>query len=321
MNRHSVIWIILASLLIVAGLVVFMVVMTANGWDFSKITTSKFLTNEHEITEDFSKININTNTADVRLLPSGDGKCKVICVEEEKLRHTVTVKDGALTVEIKDEREWHEIIGINFQSSKIEVYLPKTEYQSLTVKSSTGDTGILKDFQFESVDINASTGDVVCEAKVLNSLKIKLSTGSITVKNTELGDTSLSVSTGDVQVEKVICEDLLVTVSTGKTKVSDLTCHNFTTDGSTGDVILENVIATQKFNIKRSTGDVKFTGCDAQEIYIKTETGDVKGSFLSEKTFIVNTETGNKNVPHTVSGGRCEISTDTGDIYITLVKN
>ena len=49
-----------------------------------------------------------------------------------------------------------------------------------------------------------------------------------------------------------------------------------------------------------------------------TDTGDVRGSLLSEKVFIVNTDTGRKEVPDTITGGRCEITTDTGDVKITI---
>ena len=72
------------------------------------------------------------------------------------------------------------------------------------------------------------------------------------------------------------------------------------------------------FSIERSTGDVRFTDCDAAEICVKTDTGDVTGSLLSDKVFITNTDTGSVNVPETISGGKCEIITDTGDIKITI---
>ena len=51
---------------------------------------------------------------------------------------------------------------------------------------------------------------------------------------------------------------------------------------------------------------------------ITTDTGNVKGSLLSEKVFIVSTDTGKKQVPNTITGGRCEITTDTGDIIISI---
>ena len=39
---------------------------------------------------------------------------------------------------------------------------------------------------------------------------------------------------------------------------------------------------------------------------------------LSAKVFITETDTGKVEVPKSVTGGRCEIETDTGDIQITV---
>ena len=70
--------------------------------------------------------------------------------------------------------------------------------------------------------------------------------------------------------------------------------------------------------MERSTGDVTFTDADASEITVQTDTGDVSGSLLTEKVFITETDTGKVSVPNTVTGGRCKITTDTGDIRITV---
>ena len=70
--------------------------------------------------------------------------------------------------------------------------------------------------------------------------------------------------------------------------------------------------------IKRSTGKVEFNQCDADTIYVKTNTGSVTGSLLSEKVFITDTDTGKVDVPKTITGGRCEITTDTGNIIISV---
>ena len=82
------------------------------------------------------------------------------------------------------------------------------------------------------------------------------------------------------------------------------------------DISLKNVIATEKISIERSIGDVKFDDCDATEIWVETDTGDVTGNLLSEKIFITETSTGDVNVPKSTKGGKCEITTSTGDIYI-----
>lgn len=83
---------------------------------------------------------------------------------------------------------------------------------------------------------------------------------------------------------------------------------------------MKNVNAAEKFSIQRTTGDVKFDGCDASEIDVKTNTGDVAGSLLSDKVFIAASDTGHVDVPQTVIGGKCEITTSTGDIRISIQR-
>jgi hypothetical protein len=44
----------------------------------------------------------------------------------------------------------------------------------------------------------------------------------------------------------------------------------------------------------------------------------VKGSLLTDKIFFAKSETGRVIVPESMTGGRCEIKSDTGDIKITV---
>ena len=78
------------------------------------------------------------------------------------------------------------------------------------------------------------------------------------------------------------------------------------------------MIAENRLSVKRSTGDVKFSGCDAEKLYVKTGTGNVRGSLLTDKVFITDTDTGSVDVPKTAAGGRCEIKTGTGDIKMEI---
>ena len=165
-----------------------------------------------------------------------------------------------------------------------------------------------------------STGDVKALASAKKSLKIKASTGDITAENISCGgELSLEVSTGKISVSRLVCDgDIKITVSTGKTCLSDVTCNNLTSGGSTGDLHLKNTVATGKFDIERSTGDITLDGCDAEEISIETSTGDVTGTILSSKIFFTETSTGDVDVPKTTTGGMCEIITSTGDIEISI---
>lgn len=319
MSKIAKTLIIIAVALVLVGSIIFCVMMAAVKWDFSKLGTVKYESNTYEVNEEFSNISLDTDTEDIFFVPSDDGKCKVVCYESENLKHSVTVNDGALTVSLIDTRKWYEHIGFGFGNSKITVHLPDSEYSALKIEESTGDIEIPADFKFSSIDISVSTGDVKCYVSEADTVKISASTGNISVQNTSSGLLDLSLSTGNVSVSGVTCSgDIKVALSTGKTQLTNITCKNVISSASTGDIYLKNVIASEKFSIERDTGDVNFDDSDAAEIFVETDTGDVRGSLLTEKVFITKTDTGSIDVPKSTNGGICEITTDTGNIRITV---
>ncbi len=323
MRKATKVWLFTATSLVLMGCILFASVMTTLGWDFLKLSTVKYETNTHKISEDFDGISINSDTADIAIALSNDGKCSVECYEDKKSKHSVAVENGILDIELKDEKSAHNLmgyIGINFSTPKITIYLPKAEYSSLIIKENTGDIEIAKEFNFANADISVSTGEVDFYASATKSIKIKGGTGDICVEDTSAGALELSISTGEIKVTEVQCGgDVMAGVSTGETYLTDINCKNIVSTGNTGDITLKNVIATEKFSVERSTGDVTFNRCDAAELNIKTSTGNVKGSLLSSKSFITETSTGSVDVPKTTTGGKCSVTTSTGDISILLL--
>ncbi len=317
MNKSVKIWLIVGASLVLVGAIIFGGVMMALNWDFSKISTVKYETNEYEINDSYKNIKVVTDTAKINFVPSKN--TKVVCYEDTKQKYSVSVQGDTLVIELSNNKKWYEHIGINFGSPKITVYIPAGEYGALTINGDTSDTQIPKDFKFESIDISQSTGDVKCLASAIGDIKIKTSTGHITVEDITAGLLDLKVSTGDIIASNVECADKVsVKVSTGKTILENVKCNDVISTGDTGNFTLTNVIADGSIDIERTTGDIKFNGCDASELVIVTDTGNVKGTLLSDKVFIVKTDTGSIKVPETVSGGKCKITTDTGDIKIEI---
>ncbi len=280
MTKNTKIWLIVATSLILIGVLLFVIVMTLNDWDFKKLTRAGFETRVYDIDEVFEDIRIIGDTTDVIILPSEDGKCRVICDETDNLKHSVEVENGVLTINFTDNRRWFENVMTFGGSTRATVYLPASELGTISIELSTGDISA-EGFRANSIDFQVSTGDIIISEAVCR------------------GEIKIGVSTGDTEMNNVKCKSLI-------------------SDGNTGDVDLEKVIAEECFSIERSTGDVEFEKCDAREIYIETDTGDVEGTFLSQKVFIVNTSTGDVNVPESLTGGKCKITTSTGDVEIRI---
>lgn len=292
---------IVAAVLTVFGLALFAGAFAASGWDFSKFSTVKMETNTCKAEGDFRDIEIRTDTADVAFALSTDGRCTVVCEERETQKHTVSVENGTLKIIASaDQRKWYEYIGIFTASESVTVYLPEESYGALVVDGDTGRVSIPEAFSFESVEIKTHTGD-------------------ISIQGIRAGQLDLSASTGRIRVASVTCEGAVsARVSTGRTELTDVTCASLISTGSTGSITLKNVAAAGSMAIERDTGNVRFEGSDAAEITVKTDTGHVTGTLRTEKVFITKTDTGAVRVPDTTTGGRCEITTDTGDIRIEI---
>lgn len=319
MNKTAKIWLIIALSLVLVCCVFFVSVMATLDWSFSNLSNIKYETNNYDIDDEFYNISVKTDTAEVVFAVSDSEKCRVECYEEKKVKHSVIVKDDTLVIEDINNKHWYDYIGVNFGSPKITIYLPKSEYGSLSAYGKVGDVKLPHEFALDSVDISLSTGCVDLNASVLGAVKIKTNTGYICVEDTAVGSLELTVSTGKVTVSDVVLDgDITVGVSTGKAELNDIRCKSVVSSGSTGDIALKDVVAAEKISINRSTGDIRFTNCDAAEIFAETSTGDITGNFLTDKAFNAKTSTGKINVPNTSSGGKCEIKTGTGNIEIKI---
>lgn len=319
MKKATMLWLIAAVSLILVGGTIFVCAMAALQWDFKGLSTTNYETNSYEIDEPFAAITVNTDTADVIFLPAEDGKRLVVCHEQEDRRHTVTVQDGVLVVAPASEGALHGYIGIHFDTPRITLYLPAGEYDTLRITSDTGDVHIPGDFTFKSIEVENDTGEVTSLASAAEFIKITADTGDLRVENIATGALTLCTTTGDITAVSVTCHgDLSVDVTTGDVTLTGVSCKSLRSSGDTGDITLGSVIAAEALAVERSTGEIRLAGCDAATLSLQTDTGDIEGTLLSEKVFDVSTDTGDKEIPSTQTGGRCEITSDTGDIKIRI---
>ncbi len=305
----------IAGLLILVGIIIVIVTLGTHKWSFVS-SSGETVTAEYEFDGKIEDININVGTTNVVFEKSDNNKCKVVSVEREEEKHIVTEEDGTLSIIYKDYRKWYQTVGISFGPSlKVTVYLPEKEYRNLDVHASTGNVKIPGDFEFKEANIGVSTGNVYYEASAKGIVNLSASTGNVFVKDIKASEMSVTTSTGRIEATGVeLSKDLYLKVSTGRTELNDVKCADFKSEGSTGKFEAEKLIASGNLNIKRSTGNVRLENSDAFAAYIVTDTGDVSGSFLTEKVFITSSDTGRISVPKTITGGRCEITTDTGNI-------
>ena len=300
MKRKTKWMLTLAFVSLGLGLLLCGVGLAQMGFDFTKLNTEAYVENTYTVTDLFENICIDTDVADVRLLPTEGKECKIVCHETEKVTYAVTVENGTLRIELQDARKWYEHIGIFFFGERsLTVYLPQTELNSLQLTADTADVEVTKDFSFVSAQISTDTGDVSWYASTSKSLSISTDTGDVWVEMPEAGEVTLKTDTGHLRVSSVRCQALHA-------------------QSSTGDISFTNVLVSGALTAKCSTGDVRFADTDAATIDVKTSTGDVTGTLRSAKQFDADSSTGDIHVPKTTTGGSCKIRTSTGDIRIQI---
>ncbi|MBR2614766.1 MAG: DUF4097 family beta strand repeat protein [Clostridia bacterium] len=246
------------------------------------------------ITENYENIYIDVDTADITFL-FGD-KTSVSLYEHKKDKHTVKVENDTLIIQNEGLNRILFSSGVN-----IKITLDKKEYKDLNIKNSTGDVNFYSQFTFDNILIEQSTGDVTITSNVLNKL-------------------SVEVSTGDIELRNLTANEVVAISTTGDIDLSEVNVNTLNISADTGEVSLTATMVQNKATIKTDTGDVDFVRSDFGELEVETDTGDVEGTILSSKIFIVYTDTGRKRVPETTTGGVAKITTDTGDIIITIVQ-
>ena len=300
MSRTAKIWLIIAGICVILGPALIIGATAAAGGG-NLFNAQKYETVTHEIGSTFDQIAVDTDITDVTIATANEKQCRVECSEPEKMKHTAEVENGTLVIRSSDSRQWYEhLFSFASHSPKVVIYLPQSAYASLQIDTHTGDVTIPSGFTFDTLTVNNNTGDVECSASVTKTLTVKEDTGDISLSCPNAGELDITASTGDIDV------------TSAKVK------GTVSVKSSTGDITLTDTVAEKKFQIESCTGDVGFRGCDAADIKVKTSTGDVTGTLLSDKIFVTDTSTGDVKVPQTSSGGRCEISTSTGDILIQI---
>ena len=251
------------------------------------------------IKEEYSEIKIEGINFDVNIYLSSNGENKVVYMENSTMLVDVNVVDNVLVINQKDNRKFYDRL-FDFNDLKLNIYLSNKDVSKLKIDSKTSDIEINKGFSFYEVNINNSTGDIEFESDVIKSLNISNSTGDIEINNSNIeGVVNLKTSTGGIELEKVKCGELNIKVNTGNSELDD-------------------VLVVNQFKLEGSTGNLKFNDFDAGSIYVNLSTGNVKGILLSNKIFIVKTSTGNIQVPETLDGGVCKITTSTGNVRIVI---
>lgn len=262
-------------------------------------------------------LEFDLHTSDLEFIKTNDLTQKVVCKETTKRRHKVSLDNGTLKVK-HEKRRFVDYVLMLSPQFKVSVYLPATNYDSLSIDISTGDTSIPSGFNFSSLDYFGSTGNVSVKSNVVNTTNVTVSTGNISLHDMSTKELNLTASTGRVYISNInVLGESKITTTTGRATIKNLKTNSLTMTASTGDIKINDSLVAKNAFIHASTGEINFIDSDAETLDLKTSTGDIKAVFLSPKTLDIDSG-GRVRTTGCGSGGKCKIATSTGDVTISV---
>lgn len=275
--------------------------------------------NTYTIDKAFTNISIDGMECNIKLIPSDDNKYKVVCRESDKIYHSVSVENDTLFIKRNDNREWYEHFGIYWSDMEVSVYLPENNYGELYAKSLSGEIVIPETFSFDSADVQSTSGNVRFLASVNGEMTVNTVSGELYVGKSKPSKLTAESVSGCVTVENIVAQDFVnVKAISGEIKMSEIRCQSITANTTSGGLSLSDVVTREKIQIESVSGNVDLNRCDAASLWLKTTSGNIYGTLLSEKFFVTNTLSGNVSVPHSPSGGKCEVTTTRGNIEFII---
>jgi len=292
----------------------------AMGFDFRKLDKHTYTERTVEITDAFENI-IVTKGSDIRLLPSEDGKCRLVFTESDTVTYSSNVEDGTLTIKRDENRKWLDYFGFNFTSYSVKLYLPETKYNYVNIKTFSGDIELSEGLTFHHVNLDCSSGDIRCYAAIDDNLFAESSSGDMDIKGiSPANGITLANTSGSIKLSNMDMADKIdISSTSGSIHADNISCENFEIRSSSGDSELDSVIASGKIKIKSTSGDIRFDGCYAYEFDVRSTSGDIKGTLKSDKVFNVHATSGSIDVPEsTEAEGTFNADVTSGDVKITI---
>ncbi len=297
--------IIISTILIIGGGLVFTTGYALNGFDIMVLSTDSKIERKEQTFKEINNIKIDESTNEIKIIKSNTDEYKINYGESEKTKYNIYVdENNNLIIERK------KIINfINFISPKNNIILevPESFNKDLVINTSTGNIDINVDNEINNLYLNFSTADVKISNITCNEMIIDGSTGDTYISNVEV--------TNNIEID----------LSTGEAEINGLDTTTLKVKVNTNGIDLENIVA-ETINLEASTGDIDFNNIEFKEMNIKTSTGDVEGSLnhpINNYNITSHCSTGENNLPSKLDGGiyTLNVEVSTGDIEIMFASN
>ena len=303
MKSSTKAFLIIGSILFLAGLLMVAASSLFLSFDVTYDYPFSFSQKEEYLEESFSNVLIKTTQFDVTIHPSETDSPRIRYPDGKDFSVSFEIENNTLTVRETDRRSWfRRIFNLAYLSGQVDLYLPSHDYQSLSIRSASGDIAIEKGLSFDHITLHTTSGDMDATMLDADSMNFSTTSGDVTLQDIRAADSiSLKAVSGDLDVGTALC-------------------NSFTASTASGRITLVALQATNVLNADTVSGSIKLSDCDAHDISLKTTSGSIRGTILSEKNFDARSTSGSITLPPDGPGGTCKAKTTSGSIHLEISK-
>ena len=273
-----------------------------------------------EVTEPFTSLRVQEGSADVQLLPSEDGGCRVVYGEGKYSRCRVSVENGTLTV--VRETEEHSRSGLFSIEDTLPVciYLPAGDYETLSVSSASGDVKTSAGLGFQKAAIDTGSGDIRLESLEAETLSAKTGSGKVKLRSCSAASLTLESSSGDLTVKGTVCSgDGKLHSGSGDIELEDSSFRALGLSTTSGKTTLSKTVCSGSVKAESGSGDIRLRKASAASFDFRSTSGNVKGSVVGSVDFIVESSSGSVRTRGGVRGAAaCRVRTGSGDVDLEI---
>lgn len=344
-SKKTALWVAVGSILL--GALLIFISLSLLGFDFEELRTYNATIKVYPLEEDFRNISILADECNVEFCVTDEGNDRVVCPETEKVTHEVVIENDTLVIKRIDNRKWFEQFGIYWDNVPvtITVFLSETEYESLYVRSESGDISVSDSFAFTDAELLSTSGNISCHAVIQEKLALETASGDITVSgqnpamsNQTFLDLEAATISGEIELTDLILQELyanstsgdldlrvgvsgeaLLSTVSGETEIESSVMGTLTIGSTSGDIGLTDVLVNGHMQIETTSGELSLQNSDAATLKLTSVSGDIICVLKTAKHIVTDTTSGNITVPDSdSSAGLCETNTTSGNIEVRI---
>lgn len=272
----------------------------------------------YTVSEDIDKIDIRINKADfsVSVKTEDIEEARLDLSYTSKASASYTVENGTLTVTAKKESP---LPILHNGANSVTLILPKKDYESLSIDSSSGDITLSSLTLTKKLYIDAASSDINIDNVKADSIECEITSGDCKIEDSYTESVSFDRTSGNLCVRNSSFSSFISHSTSGDLSISGVTVSgaaSFDADSARTE-IYDSYFGS--FKSDASSGDLVMKDSDAGELYIEATSGDISLTLLTPKNFVTKSTSGHIDVYGTVyTAPICKISVTSGDVTVRV---